>query len=158
MIVITGLLCYLGILPLKASIAVAILGAIAGDQMWYLVGRYASVPLLKKFEKLKKASESLSEKATKKGDYFAFSSRFIYSGAILFPVSLGMSRYPHGRFTVLDTAGASIWATAGISLGYLFSASAEKIFGEIKTIEHLLLYIIAIVVMISIYKQYMKKR
>lgn len=158
MIIITGLLCYLGMLPLKESIAVAIIGAIVGDQMWYLLGKYASKSILDRFDTLKKGIEKLSDKVAKKGNYLAFSSRFIYSGAILFPMSLGMSGYSHSRFTLLDSIGVSIWAMIGIAIGYLFSASAEKIFGEIQTIEHLLLYIIAIVVIVSIYKQYMKRR
>ena len=158
MILITGFLCYLGMLPLKESILVAILGAVTGDQMWYLLGRYASDTLLQRFDKLKAGIEKLSQKVIQKGDYLAFSSRFVYSGAVLFPMTLGMSRYPYSRFTLLDSIGISIWAIVGISIGYMFSASAEKMFGEIKTIEHLLLYIIAIVAMVSVYRRYKKTK
>ena len=38
MIIITGFLCYLGMLPLKDAVVVAVIGAITGDKIWAIVG------------------------------------------------------------------------------------------------------------------------
>ena len=144
MIIVSGILCYLGLLSVKETIPVAILGAIAGDQLWYLLGRYYAGRVLDRFPTLKQKVEKLASAVQSKGDWLAFGARFIYSGAIVFPLTLGVYRYPHPRFTFFDAIGVTLWSIAGITIGYLLGTGAEQIFGEIKKVEHLLLLIVIV--------------
>ena len=41
MIIISGILCYMGLLPIDLTFIVALLGAISGDHMWYFIGTSA---------------------------------------------------------------------------------------------------------------------
>ena len=144
MILATGILCYLGMLSIQSAIPVAILGAILGDQLWYGLGRRYTGTLLSRFPSLGERVERLGRTVRNKGNLLAFSSRFIYSGAILFPLALGTYRYPWRRFTLLDALGVSLWAAGGVLLGYLLGTGIEQIFGELKKVEHLLLVLLLI--------------
>jgi len=146
MIIVTGILCYLGMLSLKEAIPVAMLGAMAGDQLWYLLGKYYASRVLERFPSLKGKVQKLSNTVKNKGDWLAFGARFVYSGAIIFPLALGMYGYPHRRFTLLDIMGVTLWSIVGVSLGYLFGTGAEQLFGEIEKVEHLLFLVLVVVV------------
>lgn len=156
MIIVTGVFCYLGLLPLGPSIIVAILGAVISDQFWYLLGKYYADKLLDRFPNLKQRVETLISKARNKSDVLALGSRFIYSGALLFPIALGMQKYPHRKFTFYDTLGVTVWANAGIALGYFLGTGTEQLFGKIKTAEHLSLLILAVVAGVWWYKKRQK--
>ena len=156
MILVRGIFCYLGLLPLGASIVVAILGAVISDQFWYLLGKYYADKLLDRFPKLKPRVEMLMSKARNKSDILALGSRFIYSGALLFPVALGMQKYPHRKFTFYDTLGVTVWVNAGIALGYFLGTGTEQLFGKIKTAEHLSLLILAVIASVWWYKKRQK--
>ncbi len=144
MILATGILCYLGMLPLQSAIPVAILGATLGDQLWYALGRRYMQAILDRFPSLGERVGRMGAKVRHKGDILAFSSRFLYSGAILFPLALGYYRYPWRRFTLLDLLGVGLWATTGVLLGYLLGTGVEQLFGEIKKVEHLLLVLVLV--------------
>jgi len=142
MIVVTGILCYLGLLSLGEAVPAAILGAVTGDQIWYFLGKRYTNRVMERFPSFRNKVEKLSGKIRNKGEWLAFGGRFIYGGAIIFPLTLGTYSYPYKKFTLLDTAGVSLWAVIGIAIGYIFGTSAEHLFGEIKKAEHLLLLLV----------------
>ena len=60
MIILSGVLCYLGMLSLAETIPVAIFGALIGDQFWYFTGRYYGQYILHRFPLLKQRIKKLS--------------------------------------------------------------------------------------------------
>ncbi len=158
MILLTGVLCYLGMLTLNLAIPVAILGAVAGDNMWYLFGRYFSNTLFDRFELLKQKAKKLEPIIQKRGRLLAFSGRFVYSGAIVFPFTLGSYRYPYSKFFIFDTIGVSVWAIIGTTLGYTLGLGVERYIGKFEKIWHIVLYIASVAVIVWIVKYlYLKK-
>ncbi len=153
MIVVTGILCYLGMLPLKEAIIVAIAGAVFSDQLWYVLGKNYAAKILARFPRLDKQTEKLIPLIKTKGDWLAMGSRFVYSGAILFPVTLGMKGYSHTRFTLFDLLGVTIWVNAGIAIGYFLGTASEQLFGKIKTVEHLAIVLLVIIAAVWWYKK-----
>ncbi len=158
MILVTGILCYLGMLDFKEALPVAILGAVLGDQFWYYMGRYYAPTLLKKFPKLKEKIDKLKPAIEKKGEWFAGGGRFVYSGAVLFPVALGTYGYPHSRFTLFDTMGVTLWATGGILFGYLLGSGAEQFIGKLERVWHFALLVLVSVVIVWAIRHYAKSR
>jgi membrane protein DedA with SNARE-associated domain len=148
MILVTGILCYLGMLDFKEALPVAIFGAVLGDQFWYYMGKHYAPILLKKFPKLKEKIDKLKPAIEKKGEWFSGSGRFVYSGAVLFPVALGTYGYPHSRFTFFDAMGVTLWATGGILFGYLLGSGAEQFIGKIESIWHFALLVFVSVVIL----------
>ncbi len=158
MIVITGILCYLGIIYFPNALLVSIAGAIIGDQFWYFMGRRYTFSLLEKFSKLKQNILKLKPSIDKKANLLAFSARFIYGGAIIFPIALGVYKYNYKKFTLFDALGVTVWSIVGILFGYIFGNSAEYIFGEITKIWHFILLIIVSIFITYILKYYYKHK
>jgi len=156
MILISGILCYLGFLSVTETMPVAIFGAIVGDQFWYFLGKTYTRKVLERFPSFRQSIEKLSNNVKKKGNLMAFGSRFVYSGAIIFPLALGVYGYPYKKFTLFDVIGVTLWAAVGISIGYFLGTGAEQLFGEIKKIEYLLLFIAFVSIVVWGVQRYMK--
>ena len=154
--IISGVLCHLGVLSYEETLMVTILGAIVGDQMWFYIGKNYAHKILSKFPLLKERIDTLKSKVDTKAKWLAMTSRFIYGGAIAFPLVLGIENYSLKKFTLLDTIGASLASVTWLSIGYLLSSSLNKVTSEINEIEHFMLLFVIIVVIISLYK-YKKK-
>ncbi len=150
-IILSGVLCHMGVLPCGSTLLVAILGAVVGDQMWYYIGHNYAQKFLSRFQNIEKQVEKLRKKVQSKADILALSSRFIYSGAIAFPFVLGMHNYSHKRFTLIDTIGVSFACIAGLSIGYFLSSSFKKVLGDINHFEHIILFMFIIFVSIKLY-------
>ncbi len=158
MILVSGVLCYLGMLSLEETIPVAIFGALMGDQFWYFIGRYYGQNILKRFPLLKQRVKKLEHSVKKRGIWLAFSGRFIYSGAILFPVTLGIYGYLHKKFTLFNTLGIIVWSVSGISVGYILGTGAEHVFGKIEKIEQFIGLVFIIIFLVWVTKSYFKSR
>ncbi len=158
MIILSGVLCYLGMLSLENTIPVAIFGALIGDQFWYFIGRFYSQHILNRFPLLKQRVKKLEHSVKKRGVWLAFSGRFIYTGAILFPVTLGTYGYLHKKFTLFNTLGIIVWSVSGISLGYILGTGAEHVFGKIEKIEHFIGLVLIIIFLVWVIKPYFTSR
>ena len=150
-IILSGVLCHLNILPCEKTLIVAILGAITGDQIWFYIGKNYAHKILSKSYLLKEKVNALKKKVETKAKWLAMSSRFIYGGAIAFPLVLGIQNYSHKKFTLFDIIGTSLASITGLTIGYLLSSSLRKVTGEINQIEHFMLLLIIIIVIISLY-------
>ena len=155
-IILSGVLCHLGILPCEETLIVAILGAIVGDQMWFYIGKNYAHKVLLKFPLLKEKVDTLKDRANTKAKWLAMTSRFIYGGAIAFPLVLGVERYSHKKFTIFDAFGASLASATGLLIGYLLSSSLENATTQINKIEHFMLLFLIILIVLAIYS-YSKK-
>jgi len=151
-ILLSGVFCHMGILPVEQTIIVAIIGAAIGDQAWFYMGRNYAQKVLSKFTGLNKQVAKITPSIHSKADWFALGSRFVYGGAIAFPLVLGMHHYSRKKFTILDLLGVTFASMTGLGIGYFLSDSVEKISGDINTVEHLVLLLIIVIVAIKFYK------
>lgn len=158
MIIVSGVLCYLGMLSVEETIPVSIFGALIGDQFWYFIGRYYSLNILNRFPLLKQRIKKLEHSVKKRGTWLAFSGRFIYTCAILFPVTLGAYGYLHKKFTFFNTLGIIVWSVLGISLGYILGTGAEQVFGKMEKIEHFIGLVFIIIFLVWFLKPYFNSR
>ena len=156
MIIVAGVLCYLGILSFPLAFIVSVLGAVTGDQLWYFLGKNYAIKLLDYFSSLKPRVEKLEESVRNKGALLSFSGRFIYSGAILFPMTLGFYKYKHKTFTLFDTLGVILWSLLGISLGYVLGTSAELLFGKLEKVWHFVFLLLFIIFIAWVIKKYLQ--
>ncbi len=145
MIFTTGVLCYLGMLNPYSAFVVAVLGAVLGDQLWYFLGKYYGEFVEKHFTLLYKKIQTMKERVETKGKYLAFAGRFVYGGAILFPLTLGTYNYSHKRFTFFDLLGVSVWGFCGIFLGYLLGSSVEQFIVKITKVWHVVVLVLCVV-------------
>ena len=153
MILITGLLCYMGVFSLREAWVVSFLGAVVGDHIWFSLGRAYGKKIINRFPTLKTKFTQALPLINSKADLVALFERFIYGGGIIFPFTLGIENYSRKRYLLIDVLGDSIWAIVGIGLGYYFSNGIEMLFGKIERVEHFLLFAIIIVGIVWFYKR-----
>lgn len=138
MILLTGLLCYHGVFSIEEAWIAAVLGAIVGDYFWFYIGNVYGNKILNRFPALQEKSAQALSLISSKADIIASFARFIYGGAIIFPLMLGIHNYSKKRYILLDSIGDSLWAVVGIGLGYYAGNGIEALFGKIQRVEHFL--------------------
>jgi membrane protein DedA with SNARE-associated domain len=133
LVLASGFFAHQGILQLDAVIAAAGLGAIAGDNVGYLLGaRLGREWLLRKGSRFgirKKRLAQVDRFFERQGFRAVFVGRFIGFARALVPFVAGASRMSYHRFVIADALGAALWTTAFVTLGYVLGASwqvAEK--------------------------------
>ena len=133
LVLASGFFAHQGILELDAVIAAVALGAVAGDNIGYLLGaRLGREWLLKKgsrFGLRKKRLAQVDAFFRRQGPRAVFIGRFIGFARALVPFVAGASRMSYRRFVVADALGAGLWTVAFVALGYVLGASwqmAEK--------------------------------
>jgi len=133
LVLASGFFAHQGILQLDAVIAAVALGAIAGDNIGFLLGsKLGREWLLKKgsrFGLRKKRLAQVDAFFQRQGPRAVFIGRFIGFARALVPFVAGSSRMPYRRFILADSLGAGLWTVAFVTLGYVLGASwqvAEK--------------------------------
>ena len=133
LVLASGFFAHQGILKLDAVIAAVAVGAVAGDNIGYLLGaRLGREWLLKKgsrFGLRKKRLAQVDAFFQRQGPRAVFIGRFIGFARALVPFVAGASGMSYRRFVVADALGAGLWTVAFVALGYVLGASwqvAEK--------------------------------
>jgi len=129
-VVIGGVTAYYGRMPLWAMLAAAILGAVIGDSIGYVVGKRWGDALLGRIpEKLIKPAHIRQSKdlIARLGGRAVFVGRFAAALRALVPGICGVSGMRYRTFLVWNVLGGALWAAAFTMIGYLAGASWEKI-------------------------------
>jgi membrane protein DedA with SNARE-associated domain len=129
-VIVGGLLARQHLLPLWLVLASATAGSGFLDHLLFVAGRrYRSSRLVVR------ATEQVAfAKALRFIERFPISYilafRFLFGLRLASPIAVGVSQIPTWRFTLLNIAGAMIWAGAFTGLGYVFGTTVENLFGR----------------------------
>jgi membrane protein DedA with SNARE-associated domain/rhodanese-related sulfurtransferase len=126
-----GALSGTGELNLGVSISVAVFGALAGDAMWYELGRRKGVRVLQLLCKISLEPDSCVRRTRvsfgEKGPRILLVAKFIPGlNAMVAPLA-GIIRMGLRRFILFDFLGALLWVCAFTVSGYVFSGELERI-------------------------------
>jgi undecaprenyl-diphosphatase len=131
LVIIGGVYAGLGDLWLPLVAAVAVLGAVAGDNVGYWIGRrYGRGFLERHGRKLFVTSERLeaTERYYKRhGGKTVFLGRFIPVIRSVGFIVAGISHMPWKRFFAYDLLGATIWGIGHTLIGYALGESYERL-------------------------------
>ena len=61
---------------------------------------------------------------------YTLAFRFIFGLRVASPIAIGVTQVPTWRFTVLNIAGAAIWATAFTMAGFIFGEAVHNLVGK----------------------------
>ena len=121
-----------GYFSLPLVTLVAALGTIAGNQLYYWIGRRSSTSSrLPAARLLDKAGAWL----TGRGIWIAFVSRFLYGLRVAIPVACGVTRMPPLHFALVDSAGAVLWAVIVGAFGTVIGHALELLIEDIHRYE-----------------------
>lgn len=139
-------------------VLVATLGAILGDVIGYLLGRYATGWMLKHKRILKEVHiEQGREFFSKHGGKSILIGRFVGPIRPIVPLIAGSIGMSMRKFLFWNILGAFLWATLYITLGFFFGAYArniEKVVSDTGIVISLIIFAGAV----FYYFKYMKNR
>lgn len=146
LVLVAGFLAHQGVLDPVAVAVAAFAGSVAGDQMWFFLGRrHADHPLVRRlrrqpvFDRVLAAVEDHPRK-------FILSFRFLYGLRAISPVALGLTRVKLRTFAPLNALSAAIWAAAFTAIGYFSGQAIEAMWGHVQAVEHRLLIVALVAV------------
>jgi membrane protein DedA with SNARE-associated domain len=144
-LIAAGALAHRGLLSLWLVVLAAFVGSVAGDQLWFHLGRRFGRALIDRRPRWKERSVRAQEWLTRYGSVFVLGFRFIYGIRTVTPVLLGASNFPTRRFTLLNTAGGAVWALLFGGLGWALGASLQGLLARTAEVEELALAAILLV-------------
>jgi len=115
---IAGLAAYNGLLSMEWVIFSAYLGALAGDQLFFLLGRFKGQSLLDRRPKWLKRSEKVLKWLTRHKLKVLLCYRFIYGFRGVTPFVIGLTSIRAGCFFILNALMALVWTLAAAAAGY----------------------------------------
>ncbi len=143
-LVAAGALAHKGLLSLPAVMLAAFSGSVAGDQLWFQLGRHYGRPLLERRPAWSARAEQVNQRLARYGSVFVFGFRFIYGVRTITPALLGMSGYSASRFAWLNLSGALVWAVAVGGAGWALGAALAGLLQRAAHVEELIAAALAV--------------
>lgn len=133
--ILAGVAAHLGYLSLDWVIICGFSGTLLGDQLYFFLGRRHGKSMLAKHPGWLAPAERVFETLKRHQNLLILSFRFLYGIRTVTPFAIGMSDVSYLRFTLLNIAGAGVWAIGIASAGYYFGQAVELVLGDIKKYE-----------------------
>jgi len=141
-LILTGVLVHQGIFSFPLAVGVATVGAVAGDQGWFYLGRHSFQKIVTQFPRLCRYLDPVRPWLEHKADWIAAGSRFVYGTRIASPMLLGANGYPRSRFLVINILAGTIWVLLCITGGYLLGATAQHLLGDMARLEWVIIIVV----------------
>jgi membrane-associated protein len=128
-VITAGVVASSGHLSAPLIVVSAAAGAMAGDNLAYLIGRSFGEPVTRRFFSSEKSQQRLAwaqRQLDKRGGQLILVARFIPGGRTVVTLSAGLLRYPWRRFFVFDAVAAVVWALYATFLGYFGGRAFEN--------------------------------
>ena len=126
-----GAICGLGTLNVGACIATALVAAILGDLVWFLLGRIYGSAVLGILCRISLEPDSCVQNTErvylKYGVWTLVFAKFVPGLSTVMTPLAGRFRLAAWRFLLFDGAGAFLWTTAYIAIGWLFRTELERL-------------------------------
>jgi membrane protein DedA with SNARE-associated domain/membrane-associated phospholipid phosphatase len=129
-VILGGVLAFEGRISLAGAIAAAVLGAFVGDTIGFEVGRRFGNRFLGRVSRLpvvgkhaEKHLDAARAYLNRQGGRAVVVGRFTAAFRVMVPGLAGMSEMPYPRFAMFNLAGAVVWGTAFVVLGYVAGAA-----------------------------------
>jgi membrane protein DedA with SNARE-associated domain len=126
-----GALAGTGRMDLTLALGLAIIAALAGDLVWYYLGRQRGSRVLKLLCRISLEPDSCVRRTesvfVRHGAQALLIAKFVPGLNTAAPALAGIFRMSVPRFIVFDGLGALLWAATFIGLGFIFSDQLERI-------------------------------
>lgn len=148
-LVLGGFAAHRGYLHLPWVMLAAFVGSLAGDQLFFYLGRRHSQALLARRPAWTARVERVDRLVQRFRIPVLLSFRFLYGLRTVTPFALGMSSLSTATFVIFNAISALLWSIAVGAGGYLFGNLLEAVLGEVKRYEMIILGGIAVVGLIG---------
>jgi membrane protein DedA with SNARE-associated domain len=146
-LILAGVVAHLGIFSFPMAVGVGAMGSMAGDLLWYGIGRsrgsrFRAGRLYRKF------GPTVERLAARLGPWQLVVARFVYGTKGASMVFWGLHGLPLRRFLLIDTVGCVLGSLVFTAVGYLVSGSATVLLGRARQLELWLLGAVVVGVII----------
>jgi membrane protein DedA with SNARE-associated domain len=124
-----------GYLNIGLVIAVAIVGAVIGDQIFFAIGRLAKGKVFAWFPSVEPKVAVVNRGLVRYGGWLVVLVRFMYGFRIAGPIAIGISDMHWGRFFFFNTLGAIIWAPLIAGAGFFFGHALLQVLERMRGYE-----------------------
>ena len=108
------------VFEVKKVILIAISGAMIGDLIVFMLGRFYQVKANEWLNKNKDKKDKINLWISKYGVFLIIFERFIYGTHIPVLLTFGVSGYKFKKWIIFDFIGVVAWACTFVSIGYFF--------------------------------------
>ncbi len=142
--IMAGFLVHQGAIDGRLVLAAAFLGALAGDQALFFIGRrFADHPMVMRQRNRPLFAKALARvEASPTG--FILTFRFLYGLRTVSPLAIGVSNVPARKFVAINAVAAFLWASIMTGVGFAFGRTIEATLGRFYAIEHKLIAMVAV--------------
>jgi membrane protein DedA with SNARE-associated domain len=143
-LVIAGFLASSGHLELASVMLFGFLGGVAGDQLYFYIGRARGRPLIERRESWRPRTQRIEQILARHGTLLMLGYRFMYGLRLVTPLVLGAFGIARLRFLAFNLVNAAVWSTLIAGLGYGFGEVVAQMFAHVRHYE------LAIVVLLAL--------
>jgi membrane protein DedA with SNARE-associated domain len=142
--IMAGFLAHQGVIDARLALLAAFLGALASDQVLFLVGRrFADHPMVMRQRKRPLFATAL-KRVEAGATVYILIFRFLYGLRTVSPLAIGVSNVSGRKFVILNAIAAFVWAAAMVGIGFVFGRTIEATIGRFHHVEHILIAMIAV--------------
>jgi membrane protein DedA with SNARE-associated domain len=158
-LVVAGLLVSRGRLPPFATVVAAILGAMTGITVSYILGRFAGLPLLRRYGTTLHVQPELIERVerwfARFGKWLLMAGYFIPGVRHLSALVAGASGLPLWTFSAFAYSGAALWAGSFLLIGDVLGEEWPVL---VAGLHRRLVAVYAVVVAVLLYAAWRRAR
>jgi membrane protein DedA with SNARE-associated domain len=151
-----------GRLNIVAVGVIAVLAAVAGDNIGYAIGRFGGHALVLRFGKYVMLTRERLDKAERffrrYGGQIVVVARFIEGLRQLNGIIAGIAEMPWPRFLVFNTIGATLWVGVWSTVGYLAGDHITSIYTTVTRYSLYLLIALGVLVAAWIARAVLRRR
>jgi membrane protein DedA with SNARE-associated domain len=140
---------HLGMLDLRAVIAVATVGAFLGDNVFFMIGHHLGPRVADRLPWVAKAVPRVDLLIARWRWIAVIALRFMYGLRMAGPVIIGAGTMPAWEFMAANALGAVLWAFVIAGLGYAAGHAVERMLGSVVEAEKALLAV-AVVIIVAV--------
>jgi len=126
-----GALAGAGKFNLFNSLLICVFASIVADSVWYLLGRFRGIKVLQLLCKISLEPDSCVRRTegifAKQGARSLIAAKFVPGLGTVAPPLAGIFHMRPWRFLLFDVVGATLWSSAYLGLGFIFSGQIEEV-------------------------------
>jgi len=129
-VLLAGAAAHFGYLELSWVMATGLAGCVAGDQLWYFLGRWWGPRIIACRRSWQELAERVHERLRLHQNLLIFTFRFYYGLRAVIPFAIGSARVPKLRFFALNFASAVLWTAVFAFAGYFLGGAAQRLVAD----------------------------
>ena len=135
-VLLAGAAAHFGYLELSWVMASGLAGCVAGDQLWYFLGRCWGPRIIAMRRSWQERAEGVHRRLRRHQNLLIFTFRFYYGLRAVIPFAIGSARVPALRFCTLNFASAVLWTVVFAFTGYFLGGAAERVVADHRYVPY----------------------